>query len=66
MVFSDFFGDIRSDLWQHLSESKKPVVLYGMGDGAEKIIDVLNEKGISLSGIFASDGFVPKKEKLFR
>lgn len=40
---------------------KKPVLLYGMGDGADKIISVLNMYGIKISGVFASDGFVRKK-----
>lgn len=45
-------------LWDHLSETKKPIVLYGMGDGADMIIDILEEKGIPYSDIFASDEFV--------
>ena len=34
-----------------------------MGNGADKILKVLDEYGISVKGIFASDGFV--REKLF-
>ncbi|NLN55777.1 MAG: FkbM family methyltransferase [Clostridiales bacterium] len=34
------------------------MIIYGMGDGAEKIIAYLNSKGINVSGIFASEGFV--------
>ena len=49
------------DLWQHLKETDKPIVLYGMGNGADKIIRVLENKGISFDGIFASDGFVRNK-----
>lgn len=41
-----------------LKETQKPIYLYGMGDGAEKILDHLNELGIPVRGIFASDGFV--------
>ncbi|MBQ6847688.1 MAG: FkbM family methyltransferase [Clostridia bacterium] len=51
------------DLWQYLKTAQKPIVLYGMGNGADKIIKVLEQKGISYSGIFASDGFV--RNKLF-
>lgn len=36
----------------------RPVVLYGTGDGADKIIALLEKNGIPISGIFASDGFV--------
>ena len=51
------------DLWTHLKETKKPIVLYGMGNGADKIISVLNTYDIKISGVFASDGFV--REKIF-
>ncbi len=49
------------DLWQYLKETDKPIVLYGMGNGADKIIKVLENKGISFDGIFASSGFVRNK-----
>lgn len=45
-------------LWEYLSQTQKPIVIYGMGDGAEKIIAVLEKKGIAYRDIFASDGFV--------
>lgn len=50
------------DLWQYLETAKKPIVLYGMGNGADKIINILDERGIKISGVFASDGFVRKKK----
>lgn len=46
------------DVWDILLEDKKPVAVYGMGNAAERIIAVLNEKGIEISEIFASDEFV--------
>lgn len=49
------------ELWQHLKTAKKPVVLYGMGNGADKIIKVLRQNGIAFEGVFASDGFVRNK-----
>ena len=49
------------DLWNYLKEANKPIVLYGMGNGADKIISVLNRYGIKISGVFASDGFVRQK-----
>ena len=51
------------DLWNYLKTTQKPIVLYGMGNGADKIISVLNSYGIRVSGVFASDGFV--REKVF-
>lgn len=47
-----------TDVWDALEADKKPVAIYGMGNAAEKIIAVLNEKGIEISEIFASDEFV--------
>lgn len=49
------------DLWNYLKQTKKPIVLYGMGNGADKIISVLNRYNIKVSGVFASDGFVRQK-----
>lgn len=46
------------ELWQRLKEAKKPIVLYGMGNGADRILDILNEMGVEAQGVFASDGFV--------
>lgn len=60
MIFTDFY---ERDLWEYLRLSQKPLVLYGMGNGADKIISVLNSYGIEFADIFASDGFV--RDKLF-
>ena len=49
---------VKKDLWQYLRESEKPVVMYGMGNGADKILEVCEKKGIEVSDFFASDGFV--------
>ena len=49
------------DLWTYLKQTQKPIVLYGMGNGADKIISVLNRYDIKVSGVFASDGFVRQK-----
>lgn len=53
-----FLDEIGSDLWEHLGSCGKKVVLYGMGDGAEKIKAVLDEKSIPVADIMASDDFV--------
>ncbi len=49
------------DLWNYLKIVTKPILLYGMGNGADKIISVLDSYDIKISGVFASDGFVRKK-----
>ena len=46
------------NLWVHLKETKLPIVIYGMGNGADKIIEELEARGITVSDFFASDGFV--------
>ena len=53
----------REDLWEYLSVCNKTIVLYGMGNGADKILAVCQGKGITVKGVFASDGFV--RQKLF-
>lgn len=49
---------IETDLWQYLSRTDKPILLYGMGNGADKILRVCERYGIEISDFFASDGFV--------
>jgi FkbM family methyltransferase len=50
-----------TDLWQYLktaSDASRPILLYGMGNGADKIITVCEAYGIPVADFFASDGFV--------
>lgn len=47
-----------TDVWTRLKNETKPILLYGTGNGADKILDKLNSLEISVSGVFASDGFV--------
>ena len=49
---------VSADLWSYLKAARRPVVLYGMGNGADKIIAVLDAYGIPVADIFASDEFV--------
>lgn len=48
----------KTDLWQYLSETDKKIVMYGMGNGADKILAVCEKYGIEVCDFFASDGFV--------
>ena len=50
--------NIKTDLWHYLASSGRPIVMYGMGNGADKIIAVCEKYGIEISDFFASDGFV--------
>lgn len=45
-------------VWDVLQQETRPIALYGMGDGAEKILRVCAQRGIPIAGIFASDEFV--------
>ena len=47
-----------TNCWDFLKNDGKPVVVYGMGNAAERIIKILNEDGIEVADIFASDEFV--------
>ena len=49
-------------MWHQLKQETKPIVLYGMGDGADKILDQCQARGIPVAGVFASDGFVRHNE----
>ncbi len=46
------------DLWEYLQSTSKTVVMYGMGNGADKILCVCAHYGIEIADFFASDGFV--------
>lgn len=47
-----------ANVWDTLSQSEKPLVLYGMGLGAEKIMAELAQRNMRADDIFASDEFV--------
>ena len=46
------------DLWDTLRETSRPIVVYGMGNGADKLIKRLSAYGVEIADFFASDGFV--------
>ncbi len=50
--------NIKTDLWQYLASTDKTIVMYGMGNGADKILNICDRYGIAVSDFFASDGFV--------
>ncbi len=41
-----------------LKAADKPIVLYGMGNGADKLFSLFEKRGIRVSAVFASDDFV--------
>lgn len=52
-----FIKEKRSS-WDLIAAEKRPVFIYGMGNGADKILKVFEEYGIKTQGVFASDEFV--------
>ena len=52
------------DIWTQLKSDPRPLVLYGTGNGADRIIDILQGENIKISGIFSSTAFV--RDRFFR
>ena len=48
----------KSDVWEILKSESRPIIVYGMGNGADKLIQRFSEYGIKIADFFASDGFV--------
>ena len=46
------------DMWDELAAETRPILIYGMGNGADKLLSRLEKYGIVPSEVFASDGFV--------
>lgn len=45
------------DLFERLQRETRPILLYGMGNGADKILAEMEKRSIPAAGVFASDGF---------
>lgn len=56
----DFFIDQLS-VWEKLKSTTEPIVMYGTGNGADKMLDALEEMNIKISGVTASNSFVRKR-----
>ena len=46
------------DMWDVIKKEKRPIVVYGMGNGADKLLAHLSLYGVEVADFFASDGFV--------
>ena len=51
------FLSVEQSVWHRLQEETRPIALYGMGDGADKILAQFDRLGIRASAVFASDEF---------
>ena len=45
-------------VWEKLMVTRKPIILYGMGDGADRVLQEFELLNIHASGVMASDDFV--------
>ena len=52
------------DFWGEISGEKRPLVIYGTGDGAEKTFALLEKKGVRPSAVSASPSFVRSRSFL--
>lgn len=50
--------EVHRDMWDRLSAETRPIMIYGMGNGAEKLLWYMKNRGLRAREIFASDGFV--------
>ncbi len=64
MIEFKLLDQIKQDIWSYLASTDKKIVMYGTGNGADKILDVFENKNIRLHGIFASDSFA--RDRNFR
>ena len=53
----DFITETNS-VWKNMRSCGLPLVLYGMGNGADAVLDRMAAEGLPAAGIFASDEFV--------
>lgn len=47
-----------TSVWDFFKNTDKPIILYGMGDGADKVLNEFDKLGIKPHGVMASDDFV--------
>ncbi len=50
--------EIEGDAFTYIKNCGLPVLLYGMGNGADRMREYFNEYGIELRGVFANDEYV--------
>ena len=50
------------NVWTALAERREPIILYGMGNGADKVLDEFEKRNIKAAGVMASDDFCRYQE----
>ncbi len=56
------FDSSADDVWTYLQKADKPILMYGTGNGADKILDVFEKYDINVAEIFTSDDFFRPKD----
>ena len=46
------------DVWQRLARETAPLIIYGMGNGGDKMVAQFEKRGLTVADFMASDGFV--------
>ncbi len=57
------FKTEKESVWTILKNTEKPIVVYGTGNGADKVFEVFDRLNIKVGGVCASDNFV--RERFF-
>lgn len=52
----------KDSVWTALEKTEEPIIMYGTGNGADKVFEALDSRGITVNGVAASDGFVRKRQ----
>ncbi len=50
-----------TSVWEFLQNSEEPIIMYGTGNGADKVFEVFHKLNIKVTGVTASDGFVRER-----
>ncbi len=46
------------NVWEKLKNTNEPIIMYGTGNGADKVLDIFENLNINISGVTASSAFV--------
>ena len=55
---------VKMSSWEKRKNTNEPIIMYGTGNGADKVLDILEQHGIKIRGVTASSTFV--RNRVFR
>ena len=62
LMMKTLFDFAYPNVWTAMTQCDLPIVLYGMGNGADKVLDELEKQNIKAAGVMASDDFCRYQE----